>query len=456
MKRGKNMNKLTNKLLVVSSLVLSSAFATSCTKVTTYHVSFKNYDSTVLYETTVNMGDTVVYSGEIPVRPDDGSYQYVFEGWDKPLENITEDTVFTAQYKKTNDFVVSFYSYDGVNLTLLQRNYVKNGDSVSYEGETPTKKADFEYYYTFKAWDKTFDNVTSNLDVFATYDQTSNVKDFDPSYNFWVYKHTEELDETNCSFKRAKDGLTVELVKPVTVDGKEYTQHHVNFTDMEIDLSNLDTSKIGEYDITITYKGIVKNEVIDVIPDVKRFKDEPEDHFTTGPDPVQQPAPDWWTTMSIDFYKYAEGDDETYSYFNDDDSVLYRDERFSKNDKDYITFYCIYNGVSTNVRYRIRYVGGGSSKTLDEYDFPEHSSSTGEVTIVSEALTTTLKIYHDFDESHSAYGQIKKLYYSDHGTDHYLKIAVKYDYDKDKKTIKVHHPDFPNVMTYDPESDTYK
>ena len=237
-------------------MLLTPSLAACNNEPKNYQVLFKNYDNSILYQTSVKEGESVVYVGDDPTRQADDHYQYVFSGWDKPLTNITQDTTFIAQYEKTNDYVVNFYTYDGTNLTLLQRSFVKNGDSVTYSGETPTKKADFDYYYTFKEWDKSFDKITSNLDVFATYDATSNVKDFNANYDFWIYKFTDELDETNCSFKRESDGLTVELVKPVIKNGKEITSHHVNFSEMEIDLSNVNKNKVGEYETTITYRGI--------------------------------------------------------------------------------------------------------------------------------------------------------------------------------------------------------
>lgn len=509
--------KKTNQLFIVSSLLLSSVFMSGCSD-PSYNISFRNYDFNVLYETSVKKGSSVIYEGQTPTRPEDDNYtytfkgwdkplenivqdtifvaqydsvkkfvvtfqnydgsflyqtnvksggtatykaeppvrksdstsQYAFTGWDKPLENITADTVITAQYKKTNDFVVHFYSYDGNTLVLHQTNYVKSGESVTYKGDEPTKAADFDYYYTFNDWDKAFDNVTSNLDVFACFEQFYNVKDFDPSFEYWIYKFSEDFDDTNTSFYKTGAGLEVELAKPVIVDGVEKTSHHVNFTDMVIDFSNVDTSKIGEYDTTITYQGITKNEVIDVIPDSDRYEDDPVNSFSTGGHNAEA-GPDWIGIATIDFYKYKDGDDEEYAIFNDVYSEPYLHDYFEKDDHRYMTFYRIYNGVSINFRYKLRYVGGGSSSYIMEYDFPEHEDVEGTVKLVSNALTTDLVLHKKLDESHSAYGQISKQIYTSN-----YKIAVKYDYDAENNTIKVHHPDFPNVLAYDAETNTYK
>ena len=438
------MKKMSKPLFALCAAMLLSPSLVACNNEPKgYQVLFKNYDNSILYQTSVKEGESAVYVGDNPIRQADDHYQYVFSGWDKPLTNITQDTTFVAQYEKTNDYVVNFYTYDGTNLTLLQRSFVKNGDSVTYSGETPTKKADFDYYYTFKEWDKSFDKITSNLDVFATYDATSNVKDFDPSYDFWIYKFTDELDETNCSFKRAKDGLTVNLVKPVIVDGKEVTSHHVNFTEMEIDLSNVNKNKVGEYETTITYKGISKKEVIDVIPDSSKFEDTPVNHFSDG-GLKNVPGPDWYNVVTMDFYKYKDGDDEEYTVINDSFEELYLHDYFEKDDKRYMSFYRIYNGVSENVIYKLRYVGGGSESYLADYDFPGHESEVGKVTIVKGDKERQLAIHQELDDAASAYGQLEETVYTS-----IYRLAVKYDYDKDKKTLKIHQRDYPNIFVYE-------
>ena len=445
----KSMKKFSKPILVISATLLLAPSILACNNNSstepapvTYEVLFKNYDNSLLYQTSVEAGEDATYVGDNPTKPADEHYQYVFTGWDKPLTNITANTTFTAQYEQTNDYVVNFYTYDGTNLELLQRSYVKSGEGVTYEGETPTKKPDFEYYYTFKEWDKSFDKITSNLDVFAIYDQTSNVQNFDPSYEYWVYKYSEELDENNCSFKRSGDGLTVPLVKPVTVDGKEYVSSHVNFTEMEIDLSNLDTSKIGEYEISITYKGITKKEVIDVIPDSSKFEDEPVNHFSDGG--VKNVAgPDWLNVVTMDFYRYKDGDDEEYTVINDSFSELYLHDYFEKDDKRYMSFYRIYNGVSENVIYKLRYVGGGSESYLADYDFPGHESEVGKVTIVQGDKERQLALHQELDDAASAYGQLEETFYTST-----YKLAVKYDYDKEKKTLKIHQQDYPNIFVF--------
>lgn len=74
----------------------------------TYEVTFKNEDGTILYQTQCQHGDTPVYEGETPKTisyDEEGLYAMVFDGWDKEPSPITQDTTYTATFKKTFAFI---------------------------------------------------------------------------------------------------------------------------------------------------------------------------------------------------------------------------------------------------------------------------------------------------------------------------------------------------------------
>jgi len=74
-----------------------------------YDVTFKNEDGTVLAHSSVHNGETACYTGIAPTKAYDEKCHYTFSGWDKSLENITSDTVFTAQFKDT-EHAISYTS----------------------------------------------------------------------------------------------------------------------------------------------------------------------------------------------------------------------------------------------------------------------------------------------------------------------------------------------------------
>ena len=140
-------------------------------------VTFKNYDGTFLEEKEIVKGSNVEYTADEPVREQDG-YTYEFIGWDKALENITEDTIITAQFKE--ELIVYNIYYKNVLYTesedkenneiqsvqsiMVKSNIYEdiNMDNVKFERENPsTYTIETETFtlcnptregYTFEGW----------------------------------------------------------------------------------------------------------------------------------------------------------------------------------------------------------------------------------------------------------------------------------------------------------------
>ena len=68
---------------------------------TYYHVTFVNYDDSVLYEVDVLEGSEAIYSGETPIKPEDDEFTYEFKGWDQDLTNIQMEMTTKAEYSYT-------------------------------------------------------------------------------------------------------------------------------------------------------------------------------------------------------------------------------------------------------------------------------------------------------------------------------------------------------------------
>ena len=78
----------------------SSDSQSSSLEGTYYHVTFVNYDDSVLYETDVLEGTEAVYVGEEPTKPEDNEFTYTFKEWDKDLSSITSDLTVKAVYNQ--------------------------------------------------------------------------------------------------------------------------------------------------------------------------------------------------------------------------------------------------------------------------------------------------------------------------------------------------------------------
>ncbi len=135
-----------------------------------YEVIFYDEDGTTeLYRTTVEEGQTAVYGGTAPTKAATAQYNYTFKGWDKELTNITAPTTFKAVYtQKVNKYTVTFVDYNG---TTLGTSTVDYGTAATAPAN-PTRESDGSFTYTFKGWDKAFNNVTDNMTVTAQYDST--------------------------------------------------------------------------------------------------------------------------------------------------------------------------------------------------------------------------------------------------------------------------------------------
>lgn len=64
-----------------------------------YHVTFVNYDNSVLYEVDVLEGSEALYSGEDPVKEEDDEFTYEFIGWDVDLKTVSSDMTAKAVYE---------------------------------------------------------------------------------------------------------------------------------------------------------------------------------------------------------------------------------------------------------------------------------------------------------------------------------------------------------------------
>lgn len=151
----------------------------------TYRITYENYDGTVLYEDKefyVAAGDIAIdpvsqLGYEVPLKPYDEQYKYVFKGWSNgsviiPEKNlqIFQDTVLTAVYDKILQTYSIKWMSNGQEVLSTSRQY---GDSVDFDTELEAQEKTFEksqfYQNTitgthvgklFTGWDKSTSFIT--------------------------------------------------------------------------------------------------------------------------------------------------------------------------------------------------------------------------------------------------------------------------------------------------------
>ena len=151
-KDGKTFKGWDNKAYnnVTSDLTINAVY-----DVDTFKVTFKDGEKvletqTVEYEAAATAPDTARLS------PPEGMH---FAKWDKDFSKVTENMVVSAVYED-NFYTVTFKNGE----TILKTEKVKHGDPATPPNvfDTATKK--------FVEWDKSFDNVTSDLIVNAKFE----------------------------------------------------------------------------------------------------------------------------------------------------------------------------------------------------------------------------------------------------------------------------------------------
>lgn len=121
--------------------------------ISSFTVTFKNWDGSTLSTQSLGYGEAAVAPAD-PVRSG-----YVFKGWDKSFDNVSEDMVVTAQFAKT--YTVTFVDWDGALIDITE---VESGMAAEAPAD-PLRNG-----YTFSGWDKDLANITADVTVTAQYD----------------------------------------------------------------------------------------------------------------------------------------------------------------------------------------------------------------------------------------------------------------------------------------------
>ncbi|MBE6133451.1 MAG: starch-binding protein [Erysipelotrichaceae bacterium] len=143
----------------------SESSSSSSSQKKTYTVTWKNGDSVLETDLTVEEGNMPSYDGTTPTKAKDAQYTYVFDGWTPALAPVNSDVTYTAKFSSsTNAYEITWKDYDG---SLIDKKSVEYGKTPTCTA--PTRDADDYYNYTFKAWNPSVASVTCDATYTATY-----------------------------------------------------------------------------------------------------------------------------------------------------------------------------------------------------------------------------------------------------------------------------------------------
>lgn len=178
----------------------------------TCRVQFVDHDGTVIKKDIVDEGADYT---DFPADP--SREGYIFTGWDNDLKNIQSNVTVTAQYAPIM-FEVKFIDHDN---TVLSREDVQYGSSANPPAN-PSRDG-----YEFVGWDKSYENVKSDLEIKAIYNEiaeTYTVTFVD--YNDVVLKVEENIVEGDSATAPANP----------TREGYEFTGWDTDFSNVTSNL----------------------------------------------------------------------------------------------------------------------------------------------------------------------------------------------------------------------------
>ncbi|MBQ8209990.1 MAG: InlB B-repeat-containing protein [Clostridia bacterium] len=341
--------------------------ATYDSTVNEYTITFVNEDGSTLDKQTVAYGKTPVYGGETPTKDADAQYTYTFDTWNTPIVAVTGDATYTATYSKTvNKYTITFVNENG---DVLQTGEVEYGKVPAYTGETPTKDADAQYTYTFKAWDTTPVAVTGDATYTATYDSTVN------EYTItFVNEDGSVLDTQTVAYGKTPVYAGETPTKDATA---QYSYTHSGWTPAV-------TSVTGDATYTATYKETVNKYTITWVTGTSTYTSEWD--YGSTPAPSADVDTSKASTVSTD-YAFKGWDKEIEKVTG----VATYTAQYTETTRKYAITWVV-DGSSTTVEVEYGtvpvYDGTPSKASTAQYEYTFKSWDTTPVAVAGEATYT--------------------------------------------------------------------
>lgn len=338
---------------------------------------------------------------------------------DNPSTSVTPST---SEPIHDEVFNVSFKDFDG---KVIYETEVKYGENATFEGELPKIPADLEKCYPFTGWDKSLENVTSDLEVNPLHGEVPNVSDFMFVSDCRVFQNAQEFnDETTNYVGYLKTmGIFTFLREEVEVDGEVKSSIIIDYDDdaVKFNYSAVDLSKEGDYLFMVSVNGFTKVSTIKVVTDTRQWTHPQKKiggYETRDPNLAGKVDEFWFyddNKCIIQSSTYDEFYPLRYEMVEDNKAVIIRNE-----------------DGSIDCKYRI-------DTNIDPY------AIEGVKTGVAGVRYDSLQIFteHEFTVETSGYAYIvarlqEAVFY----------LTTKYEYNPDTKGFKLFAPLYFNSLTY--------
>lgn len=128
----------------------------------TVKVTFLNDDDTIFFEKIIPFGQVPVLDKEPVKECLDAGYVYKFLGWDKPVTNVYQNTIYKPMFAKAKLYDIKFQYENG---QIIEEKQVIQGE-IPVCTATPTKSpqtgVDYDIEYEFSSWDKELEPAIKN------------------------------------------------------------------------------------------------------------------------------------------------------------------------------------------------------------------------------------------------------------------------------------------------------
>lgn len=118
-------------------------------------------DDELLLSILVTYGTNAEYTGDTPQRASTKAYDFTFKGWDKSLQNITENTNIYAEFEEN----IRYYTYKFIDCTGLVSEETAEYGAVIVAPRATEKEQDEIYSYAFDGWSNFTEGMILEEDV---------------------------------------------------------------------------------------------------------------------------------------------------------------------------------------------------------------------------------------------------------------------------------------------------